>query len=219
MKAFGFLCGFKAEAALLKEFPFVVYGDGGVDGARRALARLPLSELAVLVSFGVAGGLQPGLRPGSLLIPDEILTGGRAIPVDRPLADGLRAKLPQALPGRMAAGSGLLATVEAKAALYAQTQALAVDLESGLLAEAAQAAGLPFIIIRAVADPCDRALPLAARIPLRSDGTPDLPGILASIARSPAQIPRLIALALETRRAFSTLRRVKPALELEIGGI
>ena len=70
--------------------------------------------------------------------------------------------------------------------------AAAVDLESGLLAEATLATGLPFIVIRA---------------------------ILASIARSPAQIPRLIALALETRRALSTLRRMKPALELEIGGI
>ncbi len=213
MTIFGFLCGFKAEAELLKQFPFVVHGDGGIDGARRALARLPSSEVNALVSFGVAGGLKPGLRPGTLLIPDEIFVEGRAIPVDRPLADGLRAKLPQALPGRMTVGSGLLATVEAKAALYAQTQALAVDLESGLLAEAAQAAGLPFIIIRAVADPSDRALPKAAQIPLTPAGRPNLPAILASVLRSPGQIPGLIALGLEMNRAMASLREAVTALK------
>lgn len=213
MTSFGFLCGFKAEAELLKDFKHVVHGDGGTDGARRALTRLPLSELTALVSFGVAGGLQPGLTPGSLLIPGEILLDGRAIPVDRALAEELRTKLPQALPGRMAAGSGLLATIEAKRALYKQTQALAVDLESGPLAEAAQAAGLPFVIIRAVADPSDRALPKAAQIPLTPAGTPNLPAILGSVLRSPSQIPGLIALGLEMNRAMASLRKAATALK------
>lgn len=213
MTIFGFLCGFKAEAELLKEFPFVTYGDGGPDGAAQALARLPLSEVTVLVSFGVAGGLQPGLAPGALLIPDEMWVEGRAIPVDRALAEGLRAKLPQALPGRIAAGSGLVATIEAKAALYAQTQAAAVDLESGLLAGAAQAAGLPFVIIRAVADPSHRALPKAAQIPLTSAGTPNLPAILGSVLRSPGQIPGLIALGLDMSRAMASLRQAATALK------
>ena len=212
MTAFGFLCGFAAEAKLLKGFRHVVHGDGGVDGARRALARLPLAEIDALVSFGVAGGLKPGVRPGALLIPDEITVEGRAIPVDRSLAEGLRAKLPEALAGRMAAGSGLLASIEAKAALYARTQALAVDLESGLLAEAAQAAGLPFVILRAVADPCDRALPKAAQIPLRPSGEPDLPAILGSVLRSPGQILGLIALGLEMNRAMASLRNAVKAL-------
>ena len=213
MTQLGFLCGFAAEARLLKAFPVVAHGDGGISGARRALERLPLSEVTGLVSFGVAGGLKPGLRPGTLLIPDEILVDGRAIPVNRALADGLRAKLPQALPGRMVAGSGLLATVEAKRALYAQTQALAVDLESGLLAEAAQAANLPFVIIRAVADPSHRVLAKAAQIPLTLAGKPNLPAILGSALRSPGQIPGLIALALEMNRAMAALRQAVTALK------
>lgn len=212
MTAFGFLCGFKAEAELLKDFSFVAHGDGGVDGARKAIALLPLSEVNALVSFGVAGGLKPGLAPGSLLIPDEILVEGRAIPTDRALAEGLRAKLPQALPGRMAAGAGLLSTIEAKSAFYAQTQALAVDLESGLLAATAQAAGLPFVVIRAVADPSDRALPKAAQIPLTLAGKPNLPAILVSVLRSPGQIPDLIVLGREMNRALASLRQAARAL-------
>ncbi|MFY7959417.1 MAG: hypothetical protein ACOVVK_05000 [Elsteraceae bacterium] len=213
MTEFGFLCGFKAEADLLKEFPFVAFGDGGIEGARRALTRLPLAQVTALVSFGVAGGLKPGLVPGSLLIPDEILIDGRAIPTDRALAEDLRAKLPQALRGRMAAGAGLLATVEAKSGLHARTQALAVDLESGPLAEAAQGANLPFLILRAVADPSDRALPKAAQIPLTPSGTPNLPAILASVLRSPGQIPGLIALGLEMNRAMASLRQAATALK------
>ena len=212
MTTLGFLCGFKAEAQLLKDFEFVVHGDGGVDGARRALARLPLGKLSGLVSFGVAGGLKPGLSPGVLLVPDEILVEVRAIPVDRALAEGLLLRLPQALTGRMTAGSGLLATTDAKSALYEQTQALAVDLESGLLAEAAQAAGLPFVILRAVADPSHRTLPKAAQIPLTPAGKPNLPAILASVLRSPGQIPGLITLGFEMNRAMASLRQAAKAL-------
>ena len=114
----------------------------------------------------------------------------------------------------MAAGSGLLSTVEAKTALYAQTQALAVDLESGLLAEAARAAGLPFVIVRAVADPCDRALPEAAQIPLTPAGKPNLPATLGSVLRSPGQIPGLIALGLEMNGAMACLRQAAAALRI-----
>jgi adenosylhomocysteine nucleosidase len=113
----------------------------------------------------------------------------------------------------MAAGSGLLATIEAKRALYAQTEALAVDLESGVLAEAAQAASLPFVIIRAVADPSGRALPKAAQIPLTSSGTPNLPAILGSVLRSPGQIPGLLALGLEMNRAMASLREAAAAFQ------
>jgi adenosylhomocysteine nucleosidase len=103
-------------------------------------------------------------------------------------------------------------TPSRKAALNRQSGAIAVDLESHLVAEAAAAAGLPFAALRAVADPAERALPPAALIGLDATGHPALGRILLSLARQPAQLPALLRLARDTRRALATLRRAGTAL-------
>ncbi len=92
-------------------------------------------------------------------------------------------------------------------ALHARTGAVAVDLESAVVALAAAEAGLPFLVLRAIADPAERGLPAAARIRLKPDGAPDLGKILASLLVGPGQIGALIRLADDTRRALRTLSR------------
>src|SRR6185437_16644110 len=54
------------------------------------------------------------------------------------------------------------ASPEGKAALFRATGAVAVDLESHLVAAAAERARKPFLVLRAIADPALRALPPAA---------------------------------------------------------
>ncbi len=212
MTTFGFLCGFAAEARLLGQFRYVVHGDGGVAGAREAISSLPLGDIGALVSFGVAGGLDPALKPGALIIPDEVLATSQAYATDFDRVALLRRALPAAIGGRMIAGDRLVDSVSDKAALWASSGGLAVDLESGVAAEAAAAFGLPLLVVRAVADPAHKALPSAAQIPMTAAGRPNLPAILADVARSPGQIPRLIALAQETGRALASLRVAAAAL-------
>ena len=92
-----------------------------------------------------------------------------------------------------------------KAELYRVTGAVAIDLESHLVAQAARLAGRPFLVLRAIADGAARALPDAAVSGLAANGKPAFGRVLLSVARDPRQIPALIALAGDTRRAFDAL--------------
>ncbi len=147
----------------------------GTAGLEAALAQRPSS----VVSFGLCGALDPALRAGDLVV------GGG----DAPWADHLAAALPGAVRGEVAGSDVIVASVAAKAALRARTGAIAVDMESHIVAEAAARAGLPFAVVRAVSDPADRALPRAAQAGFNPDGSVNVLAVLAALARRPASCP------------------------------
>ncbi len=66
--------------------------------------------------------------------------------------------------------------------------------------------GLPFAACRVIIDPVDRALPPAALIDLRPDGTPDVPRVLRSVLRNPCQVPALLRVAANAHAAHLALR-------------
>ena len=108
-----------------------------------------------------------------------------------------------------------LADAAGKAAFFATTGAAAVDMESAIVARAAERHGLPFAILRVIADPAHRPLPGAALVAMRADGEVDLAAVLAALIREPGQLPALIRLGLDTRRAFSALVRARALLGAE----
>ena len=75
---------------------------------------------------------------------------------------------------------------------------------------AAASAGIPFVVVRTIADSVHRELPPAALIPLAEDGTPDLARVLASVVRRPRQVAALCGLARETRTALAALVCARP---------
>jgi adenosylhomocysteine nucleosidase len=110
-------------------------------------------------------------------------------------------------------GAGaVLATPSEKKRARTCFGALAVDLESDIVARAAAEAGIPFAALRAIADPVERDLPPAALVPLAVGGRPDLAGVFASVLRRPQQMAALIGLFGETRRALGALARAAPVL-------
>jgi nucleoside phosphorylase len=68
-------------------------------------------------------------------------------------------------------------------------------MESHIAARVAAEHGLPFAVVRVVIDPADQALPAAAEVGLREDGSPNLPAVLQSVAQHPTQLPALMRLA------------------------
>ena len=94
----------------------------------------------------------------------------------------------------------------AKAELAQRSGAAAVDMESSGLARAAAEAGLPFIVVRVVADSADDALPDDVESLVTDDGRTRYRG-LASVLTSPRQIGLLVRLARNSGRARAVLRR------------
>ncbi len=192
----GFVTGLAAEARLLPA-ALVAIGGGTPTGARHAAERLIAQGAEALVSFGLAGGLDPALPPGTIVIPRAVLVDGVRHPTTPLLASPTRDLILQT--------PTVLATTAEKRAAFAATSAAAVDLESGAVAQAAAAHALPFAVLRAICDPAGRDLPPAALAALDSAGTIGLLRVLASLARHPTQLPALLRLAADAAAARRAL--------------
>jgi nucleoside phosphorylase len=112
-----------------------------------------------------------------------------------------------------------LADAAGKAALFAATGAAAVDMESAIVARAARRHGLPFAILRVIADPAHRPLPSAALVAMRADGEVDLAAVVGELIRNPGQLPALIRLALDSRDAFSALVSARALLGADFASV
>jgi adenosylhomocysteine nucleosidase len=107
-----------------------------------------------------------------------------------------------------AASEHLVASPAAKTALAARSGAAAVDMESGGVALVAAEAGLPFLVLRAVADRSDQIIPHAAQGAIDPQGGIRQLAVLAGLARRPWEIVPLIALGRSSARGLASLRRV-----------
>ena len=68
----------------------VACSGGSPERARAEAARLAAEGATGLVSFGLAGGLAPELRPGDLVLPETVQApDGRSLPTDPAWRDNL----------------------------------------------------------------------------------------------------------------------------------
>ena len=201
----GIVTGLAAEARIARRLSACVEAGGGDEaGASRAAGRLIDRGCAVLLSFGLAGGLDPGLRPGDLVIPGAVAMPD---PQDaRFVADpGLTRLLGGPTHAVLLGGGPMLATAADKRIALAATGAVAVDLESAAVARIAARHGLPFAVLRAVCDPAGRDLPAAALAALDTEGRIRPGRVLAAVLRRPGGIPGLIRLGQDAAAARRTL--------------
>jgi adenosylhomocysteine nucleosidase len=199
----GIVVGLAAEARLARPLGGVVaVGGGAAVGARRAAEALADRGVTGLVSFGLAGGLDPALPAGAVLVPGAVWRGGRHEAVDATLARALGGVSPHVL----LCGTAVVFTAAEKARLWRETGCAAVDLETGAVASVAAARGLAFAVLRVVCDPAGRGLPPAALVALDGRGAMGVGRVLASVLARPRQVPALLGLAREAtvaRRALA----------------
>lgn len=190
-------------------------GCAGADAVRaEALARGLLDGGArSLVSFGIAGGLDPALRPGALVLAEEVvLPGGGAVAADAAWRARLLARLQDA--GRHAVGGRLLGSARVIAAprdkqdCFEVHRAAAVDMESHAVAAVAEQASVPLLIVRAVADSAERALPRLVIGSIGADGEPRGGLVAGRLLLQPWTLPALMRLRGDARSALRTLSEV-----------
>ena len=203
------LVGFAQEAKIAHRtgWPVVVGGgtaEGAADAARQSIA----AGACGLISFGLAGGLDPALGSGRLIVPDAVLAHGRRWPVDPAML-----RLLGGTSGHLCLGFDRIATtITEKRRLWEETGAAAVDMESGAMVAVAVAAGVPLAVLRAICDPADRDLPPAAAVALDAKGRIAPGRLLRSLLANPGQIPALIVLARDAAMARRTLLAMAEAL-------
>jgi adenosylhomocysteine nucleosidase len=170
-----------------------------------------------MISFGIAGGLAPGLAAGDWIAAAAVITGQRRFPTDQAWTRSLRERLPHVVHADILGMDNPAADPERKQLLYGQTGAVAVDMESHIAAAVAAAHQIPFAAFRVIIDPADKPLPPAALVGLRADGTADVPAVLRSLLQQPSQLPALVRTALDAWIASTALRRGRRMLGAELG--
>jgi adenosylhomocysteine nucleosidase len=198
----GIVTGLTAEARIGRPLGVPRAGGGTPDGAAHAAEALIAEGATALISFGLAGGLNAALPPGTLIIPAEVATATGSYATDPALTGSLGGPV-----HTLYAGAVIAVSAAEKAALYATTGADAIDLESGAVAAVAAAHGVPFSVLRAICDPADSTLPRAAIIALDARGAIAWARVAASVLGHPGQVPVLWRLARDAARARAALVR------------
>jgi nucleoside phosphorylase len=201
------ISGLAVEAKIARAAGFSVLVGAGDRDRTAALVANAAVETDCLVSFGIAGGLEPELEAGTVIVSGEVVSERHHWAVEslymRRLSDFAHSI--GAIQGPVLGATSVLATRTEKKHAWVATRALAVDLESEIVARTATTLGIPFIVLRTIADTARRDLPPASLIPLGPDGQPQVFRVLAAVLRRPFQIAGLIGLAQETRMALSAL--------------
>ena len=154
-----------------------------MNAARCAQILIDRSNPDYLINTGVAGGVGPGLKVGDLVLSTDLVQHDVRMdalgcvdgclrldgPKDEPTLfhadETLLARFEKVAQetageaaihrGRIATGDTFVADRESKKKIYDTFGALACEMEGGAIAQVAQAAGVPFLVVRAISDLAD----------------------------------------------------------------
>ena len=193
--------GTRREAAVLRGsgVETIALGSGSEPLERR------LTPLCAVVSFGMAGALSPDLRLGDWVIGERIC-GTFEAECDPLWRAALARQLPHARLGTCYADGRLIGDVLEKKRLFQNTGALAADMESHRVAQAATRLGVPFAVLRCISDEAAHSLPPAITVAMRPDGGLALANIVKSIIGNPFQIYDIMRLFRKFSKAYSAFR-------------
>ncbi len=224
----GIVCALASEARHLgpavrhpgpagrKSEPLGALADGGlvaITGMGRSAAstgaRLLIDAGAeALASFGLAGGLDPVLAAGDILVPTEVVTTEGTL---FQTAADWRARFSSAVvvrAGRLVTAPRAISSIADKAELFRTSGAAAVDMESAAVAEVAQQHGLPFIAVRVIVDRADDVLPHAVTAAADAEGHLQIGRLIGALALAPTELAPLMRLARRYRAANRSLAMV-----------
>jgi adenosylhomocysteine nucleosidase len=186
----------------------------GMGPRRAAVASRALLEngATALLSWGCAGGLDPKLSPGGLLLPKTVITSDQILyHVDATWHESLCNRLKghvafQTEP--VVESATVVRTPTEKVILFRETGAIGVDMESAAVGAVAQETRAPFMVVRAVADSADTTIPDSALNAVDEFGRLSLLKLIQGLAKDPTELLALVRIARNYRAAQRTLAAV-----------
>lgn len=206
------LVGLAFEARIAAGPGVLVICRGGERCATELLPGAVSGGCRSIISFGVAGGLSPDLEPGDCIVASSIIDYPALRPTDPLWSDKLLDMIPHARHGPIMGVNAVVSDPAAKRKLHSTTGAMAVDMESHLVARLADSHGLSFAAVRVVIDPADRAVPPAALLAMAPDGGTDMSSMIWEILARPSQLTALLRVAADAYAARAALVRLRRAL-------
>ena len=143
-----------------ERFVAVVHtGVGEIGFYRRRLESFLAKEKPrLLISSGYAGGLQPGLAAGDLVLGENVSNAE----ILRTAQGLLTACAPRT--GALISRPEVAESARGKRTLGTNTGALAVDMETRWIAAACAAGGVPMLSLRAISDAVEEAFPVPGHV-------------------------------------------------------
>jgi adenosylhomocysteine nucleosidase len=200
----------------------IVSGMGGA-AATQAARTLVAAGARGLLSFGLAGALDPALGPGAVLLPAAVTDGAGTVHAayhpwrERLAALQLAHGTTHALivEGAVLSLAQPLTTAASKSQARARTGAVAVDMESFAIAQVAMEQGVKFAVARVVVDTAADSLPSAVLQATDLHGEVDYRRLASGLLHQPPQLLALLRLAWRYRVALRSLRALaRPGLGL-----
>lgn len=186
----------------------------GIERAVKAAKLLCTEKPDLLLSIGVSGGLAPGLRAGTLVAATTIHSDiasyepWHETDMDAQARSELFPNCGDIQCGRLVTAKEPILTPQNKVLMHDRTGALAVDMESVAVAQAATKAKIPFTCIRAISDDSTRKIPAESMAGVDETGRTQLAPILKAIMKRPALIFELIPMGMDYSKALKALQRI-----------
>jgi adenosylhomocysteine nucleosidase len=196
----------------------IISGMGGAAATEAALA-LVAAGVRGLLSFGLAGALDPALQAGTVVLPRAVTDGAGTVhttfePWREQLAARHFAQADPSLPiaeGPLLSLAQPLSTPVSKSQARSRTGAVAVDMESFAIARIAIEQGVKFVAARVVVDTAADSLPRSVIQATDPRGQVSYPRLLSGLIRRPPDGFALLRLARRYRVAMRSLRALAGA--------
>jgi adenosylhomocysteine nucleosidase len=157
----------------------------GIAGKGLAEVR-PQESPTVVIMAGLAGGLDPSLKIG-----DVVIDGGA----------GDLIAMPDCRRGRIHTTRRVVSAPQDKADLFRTTGASAVDMENDIVREWARGRGAEFIAIRAISDRADQSLDATLLRIVDEWGRPRVPALVRALLSRPSLLTQLLRLGSDSKKA------------------
>ncbi|HHT9110005.1 MAG TPA: phosphorylase family protein [Candidatus Brocadiaceae bacterium] len=181
-------------------------------------------RIQLMVSSGFAGSVNPGVRVGDLVIGKDVLSTSQdafeeeividsSLTCDASVAD-IAVKLQhsdgyQAHCGDILTVNKVIQKSSTKKHIGICTSAIAVDMESFVIAERAHAMGIPFVVIRSISDGVDEDLEMCENM-VTEGGNINILAAMREVVTKPHHLPYLSHLRKQTKLATNTLSAFLP---------
>ncbi len=202
----------KGDWFFISESLLMTCAGTGPENACIAAEQLMSQGAQRLISWGCAAALNNTLRPGDMIITNTLIdTEFTRFELKTSWAEKTVSLLQDVLVvhnGSLAESKAIVSSSAHKQQLYANTGADILDMESVAVAKVAQQYNVPFLAIRAVADPATMTLPTAVSSSLNAEGQIQITKLLLFLLLHPMELPELIRLGWYFSIAKKKLRQV-----------